>query len=52
MDPQTQNQSKLNWKRILDEIPEVHDIIATGDMGWVKESKHLQFPVCTNDFDK
>lgn len=28
--------TKLNWKRIVDEIPEVHDILAYGDMSWVK----------------
>ena len=28
--------TKLNWKRIIDEIPEIHDILAYGDMNWVK----------------
>ena len=44
--------TKLNWKRIIDEIPEVHDILAYGDMNWVKQSKKDQFPIVQNEFDR
>ena len=54
MDPKNlePNSTKLNWKRIIDEIPEVHEIIATGNMHWVKESRYDQFPIKNNIFDK
>ena len=46
------NKTKLNWKRIIDDIPEVHQIIANGDLSWVKQSKSDLFPVPQKDFDK
>ena len=28
-------KQKLNWRKVIDEIPDVSDIIRTGDIDWI-----------------
>lgn len=32
-------KQKLNWRKVIDEIPDVSDIIRTGDIDWINATE-------------
>jgi hypothetical protein len=32
-------KQKLNWRKVIDEIPEVSDILRTGDIDWINATE-------------